>query len=193
MARSIVAVDVETTGLSGQDRIVSLAAVRLDLGPAAGAHAPVAYRYWIFNPGRESHPRAAAVHGFGGGMLRLQDPFSSHAADVHAFLTEADAICAHNAAFDSRFINSALEDCGYPALKPFVCTMQLARQLGDDEPATLDACAKRMGLPPRGQVHSALEDALLAGRFYAHLQGARLNIDLKAYAGIKPGNLRGGP
>jgi len=188
MAHKIIAVDVETTGLGRQDRIVSLAAVRLDLAGSAGKLA--SYAYWIFNPELESNPRAAAVHGFGADLLARQDTFSHHATAVHAFLSRADVICAHNAAFDSRFINDALEQNGHPALGSLVCTMQLARQQFPGAPATLDACAKRMGRPPRGRIHSALEDALLAGLLYAHLHGTELDIDPATFAGVQPGNLK---
>ena len=51
--------DVETTGLSDKDRIVTFAGVKLlDTETLSTGSLPIACIYLIFDPGRKSHPRA---------------------------------------------------------------------------------------------------------------------------------------
>jgi len=57
--------DVETTGLSDKDRIVTFAGVKLlDTETLSTGSLQMAYIYLIFDPGRKSHPGAEAIHGY---------------------------------------------------------------------------------------------------------------------------------
>ena len=63
-------------------------------------------------------------------LLRLQEPFAVHAAEVRRFLTSHELLVAHNAAFDIRFINREMRLSGLPALtSPVYCTMKGYRAL----------------------------------------------------------------
>lgn len=122
-------VDVETTGLFSSDRVVSIGLVQLETAPLGEGRIRVNYGHWIFDPGRKSHPRAEADHGYSDWLLRHQDPFEALAAELLPFFAESGLVAAHNASFDQRFIAAEFERAGKPIpARPFFCTMQEYRR-----------------------------------------------------------------
>jgi len=61
---SVLFVDIETTGLHGVDRIVSLGAIRLPTFEMLTGILQFDQIHLIFDPGRKSHPKAEEVHGY---------------------------------------------------------------------------------------------------------------------------------
>src|SRR5436190_23587484 len=101
---SVAFCDVETTGLSNQDRIVSFGGIGMTSRNLAKGQPDLEYVYLVFNPSRGNGGVAEQIHGFSASALRLQDPFAVHADNVRRFLPSYDLLVAHNAAFDFRFI-----------------------------------------------------------------------------------------
>lgn len=164
----ILVLDTETTGLAGSDRIVSLAAFRM-VGLAVQPEA----LYLVFDPGMESHPKAAEVHGWDDWTTRHQDPFADTAAHIRDWLTWADLIVAHNAAFDLGFLAREFRTAGVASLRRrSACTVDLARRVWTGQRASLDACLARIGLAREGERHGAFEDAFLAMNLFRYLMGA---------------------
>lgn len=163
LPRSIVFIDVETTGLSRDCGIVSFGAVRLTTAPLE-----LATLHLVFNPGRRSSPKALARHGFDDETLARQDPFETFAPAIARYLGRADLIVAHSVDFDLGFLNAELARCGQP---PVVvasrCTMLEVRALGAGS-ASLGAIAGRLGLT-RPDPHSALHDAWLTMQVFLWL------------------------
>ncbi len=169
--RHLLFVDVETTGLTYQDRIVTLGYLALDLDSHRAGAPPAHFGHYIFNPGQPSNPFAAAVHGYDDWTLRHQQPFPDHADHILPHFEKADMIVAHNASFDERFIRTAFGEAGLSlAEKRFHCTMRAWRAL-HGSPAGLDPVITRLGLKSRGKQHGALEDAWLCMRVYLSLNG----------------------
>ena len=163
----VVFVDVETTGLTHSDRIVSFAAILLETQSLRAGKFTVSVIHVVCDPGKKSHPRAESVHGFSDWVLRHQDPFSKYAGEIKSLLDEADLIVAHNANFDMNFINRELVAVGRrPPAKPIYCTMEGHRNLDRGGSASLTALASQIGLSRRGTNHGALEDAWLAMMIY---------------------------
>jgi DNA polymerase III subunit epsilon len=163
----VVFVDVETTGLTDSDRIVSFAAILLETQSLRAGKFTVSVINVVCDPGKKSHPRAKSVHGFSDWVLRHQDPFSKYAGEIESLLDEADLIVAHNANFDMNFINRELVAVGRrPPAKPIYCTMEGHRNLDRGGSASLTALASQIGLSRRGTNHGALEDAWLAMMIY---------------------------
>jgi DNA polymerase-3 subunit epsilon len=168
----VVAVDVETTGLGSNDRIVSLGAVWLSTACLSERCLPVSYLHLIFDPGKKSHPKAEQAHGFNDWLLRHQEPFEHYADAVSEFLNAGDVLIAHNAEFDIGFINRELVACGKRRVaSPVCCTMHTYRASGHSGRASLDAVCSRVGLARNGLAHGALEDAWLALMAYLWLHG----------------------
>jgi hypothetical protein len=88
----VVFVDVETTGLTDSDRIVSFAAILLETQSLRAGKFTVPIHV-VCDPGKKSHPRAESKHGFSdchpqhflrrqqsGRIKQLRDPASAGAA-----------------------------------------------------------------------------------------------------------------
>ena len=159
----VVAVDVETTGLTASDRIVSLAAVLLDTRDLAVGGFDLKYLHIVVDPGRRSHPEAERLHGYPDWLLRQQEPFAAHAEQVRGFIHNGAVMVAHNAAFDLEFVNRELVAAGQKGLRlPVYCTMEGFRQTGAPGSASLDAVCRYMNIGRLGSRHDAIEDAWLA-------------------------------
>jgi DNA polymerase-3 subunit epsilon len=183
--------DVETTGLGDNDRIVTLAAIRLLNPETCAAQLEAEFLHLVFDPGRKSHPKAEAVHGYSDWVLRHQDPFDVHAETIQKFFNSSDVLVAHNAEFDLAFYAREMERTGRLAFanKTF-CTMTAYRQLGIPGSASLDAACQRMGLARMGNSHGALEDAWLALRVYLWLKKVPFSASLPAEFQDGPSNLK---
>lgn len=183
----IIAIDTETTGLYAEDRIVTFAAVELVNREITGR-----FQYFVFNPGKKSHPKARDVHGWSDHILASQEHFSVRKDEIQNFLYDAHLV-AHNFDFDRRFLNRELELLGLPQVgNQFTCTMHQARKKWPGEKAKLDHCASRLGMARKSGKHSALEDALLALNVFCGLQGFRPKMPQQTFPNT-PINLRKSP
>lgn len=162
-------VDVETTGLTYDDRVITLGYVELDLDALRDGGEAARTGHMIFNPGRPSNPFAAAVHGYDDWTLRYQPDFAIHAEELLEPFLRAEQVIAHNAAFDERFMRTEFSLCGH-ALAParFDCTMRAYKKT-HARPGGLDKVLDHMGLKGRGKQHGALEDAWLCMRVWLWL------------------------
>jgi len=167
MPASVVALDVETTGLHSQDRIVTLGAWRVSTAELSGDKLNADCLHIIADPGRKSHPRAEEVHGYSDWTLRHQQPFSECAELVESFLASGSVVVAHNASFDLTFVEREYRALGRSTttLQSY-CTMNGYRQTGSMGRASLNAICREMGLGRTTKKHGALEDAWLALMVY---------------------------
>jgi DNA polymerase III subunit epsilon len=188
---SVAFCDVETTGLSHHDRIVSFGGVGMINRDLAKGRPELEYLYLVFDPGTGNHRGAEQIHGFSDSALRLQDPFAVHAADIWRFLRSYDLLVAHNAAFDIRFINRELTSSGLPTLsRPIYCTMKGYRALDLGGSASLSAVCRHIKLARAGDLHDAIEDAWLAMQIYLWLHSCPLQRRLRSSLPRIPSNLR---
>ncbi|MFF0729352.1 DEDDh family exonuclease [Streptomyces sp. NPDC004134] len=168
-------VDVETTGLRSDDRIVSAAVYRLD------AHGAVQDSwYTLVNPQRDPGP--VWIHGLTREMLAGAPLFPEIAEEFTARL-EGRVLVAHNAVFDWMMIAREYARAGLTApVRRRLCTIALARQLRLPLPnARLASLAAHFGVAQR-KAHDAEDDArVLAEIFRPSLRqaaeaGARLPL-----------------
>jgi DNA polymerase-3 subunit epsilon len=187
---SIAFFDVETTGFYESDRIVTFAGIGLNTARLATDEVEFDYMYLIFNPGKESHPRAEEVHGYAGDLLRWQQPFSEFADEVSNFLSSYDLLVAHNAAFDARFVDREMVLVGLqPISRPVYCTKQAYQARSFRDSASLDAICRKMNLSRASEVHGALEDAWLAMRVYLWLNDCPIEVEFPDTMPRQPTNL----
>src|SRR6266436_5266587 len=112
------AIHLETTGLTADDRIVSVAAVELIDGRLTGRafHA-------VANPERPSRPSARHKHGMSDEYLARQRPFSAIAESLRHYLGE-DLLIGHNVELDRHMLNAEFQRIGVPLIEQEVyCTM----------------------------------------------------------------------
>lgn len=184
--RRVIVLDTETTGLQRYDRMVSIAALRFEGEASKG------YLHRVYDPRKDSHPGALAVHGWDDWTLRFQDLFADDAEEVREWLAWADVLVMHNAAFDMRYVARELRKAEVAPIEvDAFCTMEGARDVWSGS-ARLDDCLGRMGLRRAGSRHGAYEDALLTACLYFHLQGNSFRPALPE-AWPAPTNLRPAP
>ncbi|WBB60122.1 DEDDh family exonuclease [Streptomyces sp. WMMC500] len=168
-------VDVETTGLRSDDRIVSAAVYRLDArGTVEDSW------YTLVNPRRDPGP--VWIHGLTREMLADAPLFPEIAEEFTARL-EGRVLVAHNAVFDWMMIAREYARAGLTApVRRRLCTIALARQLRLPLPnARLASLAAHFGVAQR-RAHDAEDDArVLAEIFRPSLRqaaeaGARLPL-----------------
>lgn len=154
-AVTFVVVDLETTGGSPADsRITEIGAVKVRGGEVLGELAT------LINPGVPIPRGISALTGITDAAVAAYPPIE---AALPAFLEFARGawLVAHNAGFDTGFLNANLARLDYPRLDhPVVCTAALARRLVRDEVrdcklATLARFFRCRTVP----VHRALADA----------------------------------
>lgn len=190
---SVVFLDVETTGLHSEDRLVSLGAIKLMTEPLLQGSFELSLTHLIFNPEKRSHPRAEAVHGYDHATLRSQDRFKEHAAGIRELIHSGDLVVAHNASFDIGFINREFERLGSSSIeRPVFCTMEAYRQRQIPGSSSLDAVCSQFGMRRMGNRHGALEDAWLAMNVYLWLHGCPHRADFPKDLDPTPSNLKRG-
>ncbi|MFJ4867992.1 DEDDh family exonuclease [Streptomyces sp. NPDC088757] len=159
-------VDVETTGLARDDRIVSAAVYRLDAQGNVEDH-----WYTLVNPERDPGP--VWIHGLTSDALEGAPLFPEIAAEFAARL-DGRVLVAHNAIFDWQMIarEYARAESAAP-VRQRLCTIALAKQLSLPLPNhKLESLAAHFGVEQR-QAHHALDDArVLAEAFRPSLHAA---------------------
>ncbi|MFI9718955.1 DEDDh family exonuclease [Streptomyces sp. NPDC052396] len=159
-------VDVETTGLARDDRIVSAAVYQLDV------HGRVEDSwYTLVNPERDPGP--VWIHGLTSEVLADAPLFKEVAADFADRLA-GRVLVAHNAAFDWSMIAREYARAGIEApVRQRLCTIALSKELGLPLPNhKLESLAAHYGVVQQ-RAHHALDDArVLAEAFQPSLHHA---------------------
>ena len=173
---SLLAVDLETTGLSpARDQVLAVGWVpvdgsRIDL---SGARRHVVRRD---DPGG-----AVTIHGLTHDDLAEGRPLAEVLGELRLALA-GRVLLAHHAPFELAFLDAAFRSVGEPpALPPAVCTLELQQRLLARQGVVhhgalrLWGARERHGLPVT-QAHDALGDALACAELYL-AQTAELSAD----------------
>ena len=168
MTRAIV-LDTETTGLdpSAGDRLVEVAAIELIDDKPTGL---VFHR--LVNPGRPIPADATADHGLSDADVRDAPVFAEIWSDLDAFCGPSPII-AHNAKFDSGFLDAECRLAGLPLIGArWIDTLAMFREQHGFAAATLDAMLRRWDIRnTRDGKHDALGDCRLLAACWIHLTG----------------------
>lgn len=143
--KPIVFIDTETTGLKGNDEVLSLAIVDEDGGELF---------YELVKPRRRrAWPRAQEVNGISPKDVAGKKTLASHSRELDRWLGGGYRVGGYNVAFDMRM----LEQSGYrPAADSTVDVMAECEEAFGYRPKLSDA-ASRLGY--RFDAHNALADA----------------------------------
>ncbi|MEV1021763.1 DEDDh family exonuclease [Streptomyces sp. NPDC050264] len=159
-------VDVETTGLSRDDRIISAAVYRLDAQGEVEDH-----WYTLVNPERDPGP--VWIHGLTTDVLAGAPLFPDIAEEFAARL-DGRVLVAHNAVFDWSMIAREYARARRTApVRQRLCTIALSKELGLPLPNhKLESLAAHFGVVQE-RAHHALDDArVLAEAFRPSLRAA---------------------
>lgn len=159
-------VDVETTGLARDDRIISAAVYRLDARGEVEDH-----WYTMVNPERDPGP--VWIHGLTSDVLEGAPLFQDIAEEFSARLADR-VLVAHNAVFDWSMIAREYARAEREApVRQRLCTITLSKELGLPLPNhKLESLAAHFGVAQR-RAHHALDDArVLAEAFRPSLHTA---------------------
>ncbi|MER5769927.1 DEDDh family exonuclease [Streptomyces sp. NPDC001985] len=159
-------VDVETTGLARDDRIVSAAVYRLDAFGEVQDH-----WYTLVNPERDPGP--VWIHGLTSEVLEGAPLFGDIADDFSERLADR-VLVAHNAVFDWSMIAREYARAQRAApTRQRLCTIALAKELALPLPNhKLESLAAHFGVVQE-RAHHALDDArVLAEAFRPSLHSA---------------------
>ncbi|MBN0044133.1 DEDDh family exonuclease [Streptomyces actuosus] len=159
-------VDVETTGLARDDRIISAAVYRLDARGEVEDH-----WYTTVNPERDPGP--VWIHGLTSEALEGA-PLFGDVAEEFARRLEGRVLVAHNAVFDWQMIAREYARANREApVRQRLCTIALSKTLALPLPNhKLETLAAHFGVVQR-RAHHALDDArVLAEAFRPSLRAA---------------------
>jgi DNA polymerase-3 subunit epsilon len=159
-------VDVETTGLARDDRIISAGVYRLDARGEVEDH-----WYTLVNPERDPGP--VWIHGLTSDVLEGAPLFQEIAEEFSARL-DGRVLVAHNAVFDWQMIAREYARAEREApVRQRLCTIALSKELGLPLPNyKLEALAAHFGVVQQ-RAHHALDDArVLAEAFRPSLRAA---------------------
>ncbi|MFE5404939.1 DEDDh family exonuclease [Streptomyces sp. NPDC056580] len=159
-------VDVETTGLARDDRIISAAVYRLDARGEVEDH-----WYTLVNPERDPGP--VWIHGLTSEVLEGA-PLFGEVAEEFAARLDGRVLVAHNAVFDWQMIAREYARARREApVRQRLCTIALSKELGLPLPNfKLESLAAHFGVVQQ-RAHHALDDArVLAEAFRPSLLAA---------------------
>ena len=154
-ADTLIVLDFETTGLSPDmgDRAIEIGAVRIEGGIITDRYQS------LMNPGRRISGFIEDYTGISNAMLKSA-PTSAEVMSDFADFIEGSNLVAHNASFDSRFLQAELQRLGRRISGEFACSMLLSRRLYPQaQNHKLGTLVALHQLPNDGTFHRALADA----------------------------------
>jgi DNA polymerase-3 subunit epsilon len=166
LQETVAVLDFETTGLSPTqgDRATEVAIALVRDGKIVDRFQS------LMNAGRRIPAAITALTGITNGMIEVAPPARQVMREAAAFVGNYPLV-AHNAAFDRRFWQAELTQCGLLAPHQFACTLLAARRLfpqaADHKLGTL---ARLLSLPASGRAHRALADAEMASYLWIRMQ-----------------------
>lgn len=165
----IVALDVETTGLSPSHghRVIEIGAVAIENGRM------IKEFHALVNPGRRISRAAQEVHGITDEMLVGHPSPEIVYPEFHRFIT-GSLLVAHNAPFDIAFLRHEFYRLGLSLNQSVVCTLDRSRRYCRGlSNYRLETVARYFlgELPFDGKHHRALDDARLVAQVWMALEG----------------------
>jgi len=167
----LAVIDFETTGLSPGygDRATEVAVVMVEDNVITARYQS------LMNGGKRIPAFIQQLTGITDAMIRKAPPASEVMLELAAFVGDTPFL-AHNASFDSQFIDAEWFRVQHERTQPFACSLLLSRRLYPTfHNHKLGTLVQYLQLPTTGKYHRALADAEIT----AHLV-MRIRADLKA-------------
>ena len=161
-ADSVVVLDFETTGLSPNqgDRAIEIGAVKITNGKVVESFQE------LMNPGCRISGFIESYTGITNGMLKNASPCKAVMDKFHNFIGDSNLV-AHNASFDSKFLEAELERIDRSLHGQFACSMLISRRIYQNAPNhKLGTLVEYKHLPNDGTFHRALADSQMTGHLW---------------------------
>ena len=171
-----VIIDFETTGLSPNmgDRTIEVGAVLVDNNRIVDKFQS------LMNPGMRISSFIEEYTGITNKMLSSAAPVQDVMKDLARFIRQHHLV-AHNASFDSKFLDAEFGRISHKRKNEFACSLLSARRIYQEAPNhKLETLVRYKNLKTDGTYHRALADAEMT----AHLW-LRMMADLKSQYGLK--------
>ena len=168
---SVVVLDFETTGLSPEygDRAIEIGAVLIENNLVVDRFQS------LMNPGMRISRFIEEYTGITNQMVSGAPPIAEVMGKFAVFMAQHHLV-AHNAGFDSRFLDAELRRVNLQRRQQFACSMLISRRIYPAAPGhSLETLVRYKNLTTDGVHHRALADAEMTG----HLWTCMVN-DLKA-------------
>ena len=162
---TVAVIDFETTGLSPAmgDRATEVAVVIVDNGKIVDRYQS------LMNSGAYIPPFIESLTGISNAMLSKAPPAAEVMHALAAFVGDVPLV-AHNASFDSKFLDAEWSRVNRRRQQAFACSMLLARRI---YPAALDyklgTLIRHLGLPSAARAHRALADAEMTAHLWVKM------------------------
>ena len=161
-ADTVIVLDFETTGLSPDygDRAIEIGAVKLVNGQVADQYQQLMY------PGKRISAFIEDYTGITNAMLKNSLPCKEVMLEFSDFIGDFNLV-AHNASFDSRFLDAELSRVKRNQHGAFACSMLISRRVYPDAPNhKLGSLVSYKQLPTNGVFHRALADAEMTAQLW---------------------------
>ena len=173
--------DTETTGFDPKSghKVIEIGAVKVIDGEVSDQ----SFQYYV-DPQREIPEEAVSVHNLTReDVIELGDGkiFSDIAQDLIQIL-DGEVLVAHNAKFDTDFLDYELEAIGLPAITEIcevVDSLQYARTVHPSGKNNLDVLAKKYGVDNTNRdYHGALLDANILAQTFIAMTKAQKHVSV---------------
>jgi DNA polymerase-3 subunit epsilon len=161
-ADTVIVLDFETTGLSPDqgERAIEIGAVKLVDGFIVDTFQQLMY------PGKRINYFIENYTGITNSMLEDAPPCGEVMSEFSEFIDGFNLV-AHNASFDSRFLDAELRRIKRQVQGEFACSMLIARRLYPDAPNhKLGTLVSYIDLPNDGTFHRALADSQMTAHLW---------------------------
>lgn len=162
---TIAVIDFETTGLSPAmgDRATEVAVVIVDNGKIVDRYQS------LMNAGAHIPAFIEALTGISNTMIRKAPPAAEVMRALAEFVGDVPLV-AHNASFDSRFLDAEWLLINRQRQQEFACSMLLARRIYPAAPDhKLGSLVRHLELPSAARHHRALADAEMTAHLWVRM------------------------
>lgn len=159
---SVVVLDFETTGLSPHhgDRPIEIGAVLIENNRIVDRFQS------LMNPGVRISRFIEEYTGITNRMVCGAPPVAE-VMDRFALFMDRHHLAAHNASFDSRFLDAELKRINRQRSREFACSLLVSRRVYPEAPGhSLESLVRYKNLTTDGVHHRALADAEMTGHLW---------------------------
>lgn len=162
---NIIVIDFETTGLSPNlgERAIEVGAVKI-------YNNVIVERYQsLMNPGKRISSFIEEYTGISNSMLSKAPSIAQAMGELKEFIGD-HYLVAHNASFDSRFLDAEFDRIQHKRVNQFACSLMVSRRVYPEAPNhKLETLVKYKKLKTDGVHHRALADAEMTAHLWMKL------------------------